>query len=54
MNKYEFLFEFEDKVINSTIYINPGSKKELERNIANYIRENYGSNFKIKSIWKIL
>ena len=50
----EIEFEFEDKVINSTIYINPGSKKELERNIANYIRENYGSDFKIISIWQIL
>ena len=54
MNKYEFIFEFEDKVINSTIYINPGSKRELERNIANYIRENYGSGFKIIEIWQIL
>lgn len=53
MNKYEFIFEFEDKVINSTIYINPGSKKELERNIANYIRENYGFCFKILSIKQI-
>lgn len=53
MNKYEFIFEFEDKAINSTIYINPGSKKELERNIANYIRENYGYDFKLLSIKQI-
>lgn len=54
MNKYEFTFEFENKEITCTIYIKPGSKRELERNIANYIRENYGSVFKIISIWQIL
>ena len=53
MNKYEFKFEFENKEITSTIIIHPGSKKELERNIKFYIRENYGSDFKIKSIKQI-
>lgn len=53
MNKYEFTFEFENKEITCTIYINPGNKRELERNITNFIRENYGSDFKIKSIKQI-
>ena len=54
MNKYEFTFEFENEEITGTIYIKPGSKRELERNIANYIHENYGSDFKIIEIWQIL
>ncbi len=54
MNKYEFIFEFNDKVIISTIYINTRSKKELEKNIKFYIRENYGSDFKIIAINRIL
>lgn len=50
MNKYEFIFEFENKEKTCTIYNNTRSKKELERNIINYITENYGSDFKLKSI----
>lgn len=53
MNKYEFKFEFENREITCTMYINPGSKRELERNITNYIRENYGFAFKILSIKQI-
>ena len=53
MNKYEFTFEFENREITCTIYINPGSQRELERNINNYIRENYGFCFKLLSIKQI-
>jgi len=53
MNKYEFTFEFENKIITCAMYNNTRSKKELERNIKNHIIENYGSDFKIKSIKSI-
>jgi hypothetical protein len=50
MNKYEFTFEFENKEITCTTYNNTRSQKELERNIVNYIIEEYGFNFKLLSI----
>lgn len=53
MNKYEFKFEFENKIITCAMYNNTRSQKELERNIVNYIIEEYGYNFKLLSIKQI-
>ena len=53
MNKYEFTFEFENKEITCAMYNNTRNKKELERNIINYIIEEYGYDFKLLSIKQI-